>query len=153
MATRRNRKNGRFSKTSRRTSRKKSFNVTRALETYLISNASLRAITGSNIPTFFTGKKIGDAWGKNGTNNSWDLTAPELIDMLMGGSGGMSKEWQARGLMEAVKKNMQVYGGNAIATAILAPMAFRLGKQVLRKPIINPANRVLKTMGVKEVKL
>ena len=110
-------------------------------------------MTGSNIPTFLTGRKIGDAWGPNGSNNSWELTGPELIDMLMGGSGGMSKEWQKLGLMQAVKTNFKEYGGNAIATAIITPMAFRLGRKILAKPIINPMNRVLRTAGVKEVKL
>jgi len=150
---RRNRRNGRFTKTSRRTSRSKSFNVSKAAETFIVSNAALRAFTGTNIPTFLTGRKIGDAFGPNGTNNSWEFTAKELIDLAMGGGGGMSADWQKRGIAQAVKTNMKEYGGNAVATAILAPLAFNIGRKVLRKPLINPTNRALKAIGVKEVKL
>ena len=153
MPARRNRKNGRFSKTSRRTNRKKAFNVSKAAETFIISNAALRAFTGSNIPTFFMNRKIGDAWGPNGTNNSWEFTAKELIDLAMGGTGGMSSQWQEKGVGKAVRHNMKEYGTNAIATAVLTPILFNVGRRVLRKPLLNPANRVLKQVGIKEVKL
>ena len=71
----------------------------------------------------------------------------------MGGDGGMSKEWQARGIGQAVRNNMKVYGTNAITTAVLTPILFNVGRKLLAKPLINPANRVLKQVGVKEVKL
>lgn len=118
-----------------------------------MSNAALRAFTGTNIPTFLTGRKIGNAFGPNGVNNSWEFTAKELIDLAMGGKGGMSPQWQQEGITAAIKKNMQDYGGNALATALLAPLAFNIGRKVLRKPLINPTNRALKAVGVKEVKL
>ena len=153
MAARRNRKNGRFSKTTRRTNRKKAFNVSKAAETFIVSNAALRAFTGSNIPSFFLNRKIGDTWGPNGSNNSWEFTAKELIDLAMGGKGGMSAQWQELGLGKAVRKNMTDYGPNAIATAVLTPILFNVGRRVLRKPLINPANRVLKQVGIKELKL
>jgi len=127
--------------------------VSKAAETFIISNAALRAFTGTNIPTFLTGRKIGNAFGPNGTNNSWEFTARELVDLAMGGGGGMSADWQKRGITQAIKTNMKEYGGNAVATALLAPIAFSVGRKILRKPLINPANRVLRTVGVKEVKL
>ena len=65
----------------------------------------------------------------------------------------MSAQWQELGLGKAVRENMKQYGTNAIATAVLTPILFNAGRKVLRKPLINPANRILKQVGIKEVKL
>ena len=84
-------------------------------------------------------------------DNSWEITAPELFNLALGGGGGMdTKNWD---LMKVVKRNMQTNGVQAVATAVLAPMAFRFARQVLSKPVINPANRMLKRVGIKEVKV
>ena len=65
----------------------------------------------------------------------------------------MSSEWQQRGLMEAVEKNLRANGMQMLATVILTPIAFKFGKKLLNKPIILPANRMLKSAGVTEVKI
>ena len=84
-------------------------------------------------------------------DNSWEITAPELFNLAIGGGGGMdTKNWD---LMKVVKRNMQANGLQSVATAVLAPMAFKFARQVLSKPVINPANRMLKRVGIKEVKV
>lgn len=88
----------------------------------------------------------------NGANNSWELTLPELANLAMGGSGGIAQSYQD-GLQGALRKNIKDNGVNAVMTAVLTPIAFNVGRKVLSKPIIRPANRMLKSIGVKEVKL
>ena len=113
----------------------------------------MKAVFGTNIPTFFTGNNVMGGFGANGVNNSWEITGRELLDMAMGGSGGQSGQWQEKGLAGAVKHNLEANGARAIATAVVTPLVFRFGRKLLSKPLINPANRVLKTMGIKEVKV
>lgn len=113
----------------------------------------MKAIFGTNIPTFFTGREVMGGFGANGVNNSWEITGKELLDMAMGGTGGQSGDWQEKGLGGAIKKNLEHNGARALATAVVTPLVFRFGRRLLSKPLINPANRALKSMGVKEVKL
>ena len=88
-----------------------------------------------------------------GSGNSLTFSAQELLTGVVGGNFGMSSEWQQRGLMEAVEKNLRANGMQMLATVILTPIAFKFGKKLLNKPIILPANRMLKSAGVTEVKI
>ena len=148
------RKNGRFTRqTKTRSRRKKTFNISKAAETALVANAAIGGMFGTNLPTFITGKKVGKGFGPNDQNNSWELTLPEMFNMLMGGTGGMSKDWQQRGFVEAVQRNIKANGLTAAGQMIGIPIAFKIGRKVLSKPLINPTNRALRDMGLKEVKL
>lgn len=118
-----------------------------------MANAAITALTGTNLPTFLTGKRIAGGFGPEGNNNSWELTLPELFNMAMGGSGGMSEDWQKRGIVQAVRKNLNANGLMAAGQLIAIPIAFKVGRKVLAKPLINPTNRMLKSVGIKEVKL
>ena len=154
MATRRNRKSGRFSKTTRRR-RQKSFNVLKAGETALIANAAVRGLFGVNLPTFLTGKDIAGGFN-NGANNSWEITVPELFDMLTGGTGNIATNFGFEGrtgLPAAIRKNIKDNGFDALVQMALIPVMFNVGRKVLRKPLLNPTNRALKSIGIKEVKV
>ena len=50
----------------------KAFNISKAAETYIISDAAM-AIFGTNIPTFFAGREVMGGFGANGVNNSWEI--------------------------------------------------------------------------------
>jgi len=65
----------------------------------------------------------------------------------------MSTEWQGFGLQKAVETNLKNNGMMMLATVVGVPIAFNIGKKLLNKPIILPANRMLKAAGIKEVKL
>ena len=148
----RSRKNGRFSKTKRRTSRKKSFSVGRAAETALVANAAISGLFGTNLPTFLTGKNMLGGFNANGDNNSWEITLPELGNILMGGKGGVANSFDG-GFPAAIRKNIKENGFSSIVQMLLIPAAFSVGRKVLAKPLINPTNRMLKQVGLKEVKI
>lgn len=148
---RRARKNGRFTKSKRRTSRKTKFNVGKAAETALVANAAIGAIFGTTLPTFITGRSMGGTgFGENGNNNSWELTIPELFNGLMGGNAGMASGYT---IQKAIRHNLKSNGPSAIGQMVLIPLAFRFGRKLLAKPLINPTNRMLKSAGLGEVKL
>lgn len=156
MAARRNRKSGRYTKSKRRRSRRKTFNVGRAAETALVANAAITGLFGTNLPTFLTGKNVGGGFGSNNMNNSWEITLPELGDILMGGSGNIASNFTVdgqTGLMAAIRKNVKENGWNAMTQIVAVPIAFKIGRKLLRKPLINPTNRVLKQVGLDGVKL
>ena len=155
MATRRNRKSGRFSKTTR-SRRRKSFSIGKAAETALVANAAITGIFGTNLPTFLVGKNVLGGFGANGANNSWEITLGELGNMLMGGKGGVADSFGfdgSTGLTAAVRKNIKDNGFNSLVSMVTIPIAFKVGRKLLAKPLINPTNRMLKSVGLKEVKL
>ena len=150
----RSRKSGRFKKQTRSRRRSKSFSVGKAAETALVANAAIRGMFATNLPTFLTGRDIADGFN-NGTNNSNEITVPELWNMLMGGKGGIANNFttDGGGLGGAVKSNLRRNGFDMAWQMIAIPVAFRIGRKLLAKPLINPTNRMLKQVGLKEVKL
>jgi len=152
MAARKSRKSGRFQKSTRRSNRKKSFNVGKAAETALVANAAISGLFGTNLPTFLTGKNVMSGFGDNDANNSWEITLPELGNMLMGGTGSISSNFTG-GFAGAIRKNIKERGFDSLVQMLAIPIAFKVGRKVLAKPLINPTNRMLRQAGLKEVKL
>lgn len=125
----------------------------------IIANAVTRGVAGTNLLPFLT-----EGWltpkspgSMGGAGNSWTFSLSELASGLAGGSFGQSGTgyWtnDRQGIMNALKKNFDEHGGKMLATVILTPMAFKIGKQLLNKPVILPANRLLKSVGIREVKV
>jgi len=83
----------------------------------------------------------------DGTNNSWEITAPELASVLFGQNAGITTP--NMNVMDMVKSNLQRGGGKMVASVILIPIAFKYGRKLLGKTLINPANRLLKPAGVR----
>ena len=44
-------------------------------------------------------------------------------------------------------------GFTMMSQVIAIPLVFKFGKKFLSKPLINPANRLLRAAGIKEVKV
>lgn len=90
-----------------------------------------------------------------GANNSWELTAMELLNYAMGGKGGVSDKWtlEGGGVPGVIKHNLKANAGEMLTTVIAAPIAFRMAKKLLAKPLINPANRLIRSVGIREVKV
>lgn len=88
---------------------------------------------------------------KAGADGSWRLTLPELLGISgsqgFGGTYGAGKDFTS-----VLKDNISNNGAKMVATVILAPMVANVAMKVLRKPVIMPANRLLKTTGL-DVKL
>ncbi len=152
----RNRKNGRFSRqTKTRTRRKQPIKVSTVAQQFIIANAITRGVAGTNLIPFLTEGWLRDATSGSqyGSGNSWTFSAAELVKGLATGSFGMSDQWQQLGLQAAFEKNLKANGAMMVATVIGTPILFRFGKKLLNKPIILPANRMLRSAGIKEVKL
>ena len=45
-----------------------------------------------NLGTFVTGRDVAGGFGENGKNNSWEITGKELINLITGGTGGISSK-------------------------------------------------------------
>lgn len=111
------------------------------------ANAVLMATAGTNAWSFFT-----DGWfGRKAsqfTDNSWELSLNELVTGAMGGSMGMSSQWQAKGGVNAVvKRNLQVHGATSLATIVFAPVVGKSIKKLARTPI-RQFNRLWKDSGL-----
>jgi hypothetical protein len=55
--------------------------------------------------------------------------------------------------MKALKMNLKENGAMMAVTVIGTPILFKFGKKILNKPLILPANRLLRSAGIKEVKV
>jgi len=110
----------------------------------LVFNAFTRGVFGTSA-TDFVGltKNFGD-----GTNNSHEITAPEILNFIMGGSGGVSSSTFPGGIADALKFNIRRNTPMMLAQFVAIPIAFKMGKKLLSKPVIRPANRMLKMAGV-----
>ena len=156
MATRRNRKNGKFSRqTTTRRRKKQPIKVSTVAQQLIIANAITRGVAGTNLIPFLTEGWLRDATSGSayGSGNSWTFSAAELVKGLGNGTFGMSSQWQEYGIQKAFEKNLKANGAMMVATVIGTPILFRLGMKFLNKPIILPANRLLRSMNIKEVKV
>lgn len=165
MARARRKTNGRFSRTKTTRRRKKQpIKISQVAQQYIIANAISRGVAGTNLVPFLAegwllpvsaGETSGGSY-LGGSGNSWRFSMAELVKGVATGDYGMSASWAGteNPIMTAVKKNLREQGPRMFATVLLTPVLFKFGKQLLNKPIIRPANKLLKnTLGVKEVKI
>ena len=142
----RNRKSGRFAKTTRPRRRSKpKTNLTNLAVSALVANAVTTNVAGAGLIEFFTDKK--------GGGSSFVITLPELIDGLRGGTGGVyGPSAAAYGIdqtpqavmMHNLKKNALPLAVSIVAIPAIAKVATKM----LRKPLVLPANRMLKSTGL-----
>ena len=140
--------------TRRRRSPKPMVNVLNTAQSLVIANAATQAFFGTDLASFAL-----DGWARpatKATGNSWTLSAAELVTgIIPGGAGfGFSSTYMANaekagmsGIGAAIKRNLQA-NPQALATMVLAPAAFTVAKKVLAKPLIRPANRLLRDAGL-----
>ena len=114
-----------------------------------MANAVTEGLFQANLADFFTGRQDGKY--NAGADGSFRITLPELLGM--GGSQGWGGTYAAGKSFESVLKyNIRKNGGRMILTAIAAPAVAAVATKMLRKPVILPANRLLKSTGL-DVKL
>jgi len=145
MATRRNRKNGRFTRQTRRRTRSKALSITNTAEQLLVANAITTGVFGSDLYTF-----LAKGYGSGGHIGDFttSITLPDFFERIIaGGSTGMVNNRYPK-TMDSIKANLKRDGGKMIAQVILYPMLFRAGKKILAKPLIRPTNRLLKQAGL-----
>jgi hypothetical protein len=127
--------------------------ISNLLQSYLIADAVVSGITDVPIPTFLG---LSDNYGGDGTNHSWDLTLKELLGMGTGPQGdGIHRAagWTQGGMPAVLKRNLKENGAEMAMKVVGYPIIFSVAKKLLSKPVINPANRLLKQIGVTGVKL
>ena len=83
-----------------------------------------------------------------GQNNSHELTLKELLNVAVGGSGSIHSGSFPGGLPEVLKRNLSQNWMAMSAAAVFIPIGFKIGTKLLRKPVIQPANRLLKMAGL-----
>jgi len=138
-------------------------NVANAAQTLIVANAATTAFFGTRLDNFLL-----DGWARpaqgntmagsyaGGSNNSWELSLAEIVKgFIPGGQGfGQGGTWSndINGFVDAIKYNLSKQSGQqALATMVFAPIAFKVGKKVLAKPLINPVNKGLKQLGLASV--
>jgi hypothetical protein len=138
---------------ARSRSRKPAFNITNAAQSFIIANAVTKGVAGTNLIPFLTEGWLREKTAGYGSSNSWKFSAQELIQGAITGDFSMTSQWEGLGVKAAFEKNMRENGAMALTTVIATPILFKLGKNLLSKPIIMPANRLLKSVGLKGVKV
>lgn len=125
-------------------------NVANLAQNYLVLDAMTKGFFSVSLSDFVGLTKNLDhgSWDSkyDGVNNSWELTLPELASIMFGQKAGISSSHTP---MEMIKANLRRNGGKMVASVVLIPMAFKYGRKLLGKPLITPANRLLKTAGVR----
>ena len=102
---------------------------------------------GLGLPTFL-GLANDFSGGYNEKNNSNEVTAKELFDAMTGGSGGVYAKSFPGGMPAVIKSNLRNNGLMMMAQVIGIPVAARIITKAIRKPILTPANKMLKMTGL-----
>jgi len=143
-------------KSKQRSSRKsRAFNITNAAESLILANAGTMALFGTSLPKFaLEGWLLPNTPGaQGGAGQSWTLSAAELVRGFIPGGQNFGQSgtppWtdNMAGLTTAVKHNLTTHGAKSLGTIIAVPVAFRVGKRLLRKPI-NASNKFLRFAGM-----
>ena len=130
-------------------------------QSFIIANAATKALFGLDAVAFATNgwlTKPGPSGGlaNPGGANSWGITAKELVQGFTGTGRGFGQSgrdaWtnDLAGLKAAIMNNLSYHGGQAVATMVLTPIAFKVGKQLTAKPR-RDANKLLKMAGLSSV--
>ena len=175
MPARRN-KSGQFTKakrrrttTTRRTTtsrrRKPAISALKVAEQALVANAITEGMFNANLRTFITGKGPSGNYASlyNPSTKDNILTLPEMLGIdraagLATNSAGQQVRVSAMKASPAlqaqtIKDNLMLNGMSMVGQVIAIPLVFKYGKKFLNKPLINPANRLLRAAGIKEVKV
>ena len=154
---RRNRKNGKFSKQTRRTRRTKTTSVLKVAETAMMADAITKGVFNSDLRSFLMSEEAANTSGTKFTQ----ITLRELLSGATGGSYGTQysmtqggkKSTYGNTFSDQIMANIKANGLMMAFNLLAIPIAFKVGKQVLAKPLINPMNRQIRALGVKQVKV
>ena len=126
-------------------------NLTNLAVSALVADSVTKNVANAGLVEFFTSDDKGTG------SSSFRMTLPEIINGLRGGNAGIYGPTAAKYgldstpqaiLMHNLKKNWVPLTVSVIAIPAIA----RVATKMLRKPIVLPANRMLKATGL-DVKL
>ena len=153
MARKQARNRGRFTKRNQNRRRRKPATSLIAVGTQLaVADAISRGLFNVGLPTFL-GISDNFAGGYSSKNDSNEVTARELLSIATGGGGGIYAKSFPTGIQGVLASNFKRNGFGMMVQVIGIPVGVKLAKKFLAKPIINPANKMLRTVGIKEVKI
>ena len=144
----RKRTTGRYTKSKRRTNRKPKTNLTSLAVSGLVANSITQGMFNSNLMDFVTGRRDGKYVA--GADGSYRLTLPELLGVGKGDIGGV---FYKTNLSEVLMYNFKANWVQIGMGVLFIPVAANVITKVIRKPVILPANRMLKSFGLKDVKV
>ena len=130
-------------KTTRRRS-KKMTNLTNLGISALVANSITTGMFNSNLADFVTGRQ--DGVYRAGSDGSLRLTLPELLgrnNIKLGGNYGAGYDLQS-----VVMKNFKDNWVQIAMGVVFIPVAVKTASKLIRKPVILPANRMLKSVGL-----
>ena len=158
MARKQTRNKGRFTKkNSRRRRGKAPISVTNVGVQLAVANAVTMGLFNTNLSDFFTGRRDGKYVA--GFDGAQRLTLPELLgagSLALGGTyagKGETPHASYDGLAATLKTNLMSNGPMMAAQVIMIPVGVKMAKKFLAKPLINPANKIIRSVGIKEVKI
>ena len=120
----------------------------------MVANSIVKGAFNTNLYEFVTGNTENARMGNGnsfGGDGSYVMSLPELLGIgsaKFGGNYGSGIDFQS-----ALMKNVKANWGEIAFGVILIPIAANVIQKVIRKPVILPANRMLKSVGLKDVKL
>ena len=127
-------------KSTRRKSKSK-LNLIDTGVSLVVANAVTEGLADANLMDFITGRMNGVY--RAGRDGGLRLTLPGIIT---GESFGTDQNVQS--VPDALVRNFKKNAMPMLATVILAPIAAKMAKKVLRKPVLNPLNKVIKSTGL-----
>jgi hypothetical protein len=119
----------------------------------LVANSITQGVFNTDLKTFIMGSKTANATNNTGAPM---ITARELISGLTGGTGGTSGGMMMGGkyfsygdtFANTIKSNLEDNWVTMVAGVVLRPVIAKSVTRLIRKPVILPANRMLKSAGL-----
>ena len=111
----------------------------------LVANAVTSGIFNTNLAEFITGT-VGGKY-KPGADGSWTVTLPELLGAGPGGVGGMYST-ASGGFTGVVSHNFKKNWMPMLGQVIFIPVVAKAASKFLRKPVLTPANKLIKMTGL-----
>jgi hypothetical protein len=130
--------------TKRRSRRTPKLNLINAGTGLIVANAVTNGMFNANLMDFFTGRLAGKYVA--GADGSGRITLPEFFTGL-----NIAKSYGDGTLGWVLADNFKKNGFAMVSTVVLTPLIANVAKKVLRKPVLTPTNRLLKTVGLSNV--
>ncbi len=125
-------------------------NLTNLAVSGLVANSITQGMFNSNLVDFATGRQ--DGVFKAGADGSMRLTLPELLGLAgRGGVGGTYSSGYNLGMV--LEKNLKANWGTIAFGVVAIPIIAKVATKAIRKPVILPANRILKAAGFNDIKM
>jgi hypothetical protein len=117
-----------------------------------VANSITEGMFNTNLIEFLTGRVNGNF--RPGADGSNILTLPELLGAGPGGLGGNFGSMRGHtSLAESLTTNFKKNAFKMGVAVVMIPVIGNVATKILRKPVILPANRMLKSVGLKDVKM